>query len=66
MHLKGVNMIAHNRDTMSLDRNNIHYFQLPDALPLDMLLVDGTSNPKVRKKDDIGRGGQGRERGRGI
>jgi small nuclear ribonucleoprotein D1 len=70
-HLKTVKMTARNRDTITLDTlsirgNNIRYFQLPDALPLDTLLVDDAPKPKGRKKDDArGRGrGRGTDRGR--
>lgn len=81
-HLKTVKMTMRNRDPTSLDSlsirgNNIRYFVLPDALPLDTLLVDDAPKPKGRKKDDPrgrgrGRGGpgggggdRGRPRGRG-
>lgn len=73
-HLKTVKMTMRNRDPTSLDSlsirgNNIRYFVLPDALPLDTLLVDDAPKPKGRKKDDVrgrGRGGRGGpERGRG-
>ncbi|KAG1786902.1 Sm-like ribonucleoprotein [Suillus plorans] len=81
-HLKTVKMTARNRDPTSLDSlsirgNNVRYFVLPDALPLDTLLVDDAPKPKGRKKDEgreRGRGrargmdrgrGRGRERGRG-
>jgi len=65
-HLKTVKMTMRNRDPTSLDSlsirgNNIRYFVLPDALPLDTLLVDDAPKPKGRKKDD----GKGRGRGRG-
>ncbi|KAI5118486.1 hypothetical protein M0805_003518 [Coniferiporia weirii] len=72
-HLKTVKMTMRNRDPQSLDSlsirgNNIRYFVLPDALPLDTLLVDDAPKPKGgRKKDDArgrGRGGRGVERGR--
>jgi len=66
-HLKTVKMTMRNRDPTSLDSlsirgNNIRYFVLPDALPLDTLLVDDAPKPKGRKKDDTrgrGRGGRG-------
>ena len=66
-HLKTVKMTMRNRDPTSLDSlsirgNNIRYFVLPDALPLDTLLVDDAPKPKGRKKDDArgrGRGGRG-------
>lgn len=74
-HLKTVKMTMRNRDPTSLDSlsirgNNIRYFVLPDALPLDTLLVDDAPKPKGRKKDDArgrgrGRGGPDRGRGRG-
>ncbi|ESK89410.1 small nuclear ribonucleoprotein sm d1 [Moniliophthora roreri MCA 2997] len=80
-HLKTVKMTTRNRDPVSLDTlsirgNNIRYFVLPDALPLDTLLVDDAPKPKSRKKEDArgrgrgrggdrGRGGGGRGRGRG-
>ncbi|KAH9478799.1 mRNA splicing protein smd1 [Psilocybe cubensis] len=71
-YLKTVKMTTRNRDPVSLDSlsirgNNIRYFILPDALPLDTLLVDDAPKPKGRKKEDIrGRGrGRGGDRGRG-
>ncbi|KAJ8075965.1 Sm snRNP core protein Smd1 [Marasmius sp. AFHP31] len=82
-HLKTVKMTTRNRDPVSLDSlsirgNNIRYFVLPDALPLDTLLVDDAPKPKSKKKDADargrgrgrggdrgGRGGRGRGRGRG-
>ncbi|TFK68360.1 Sm-like ribonucleo protein [Pluteus cervinus] len=65
-HLKTVKLKARNREPSSLDSlsirgNNIRYFVLPDALPLDTLLVDDAPKPKSRKKDDA----RGRGRGRG-
>jgi small nuclear ribonucleoprotein D1 len=75
-YLKTVKMTTRNRDPTSLDSlsirgNNIRYFVLPDALPLDTLLVDDAPKPKGRKKDERrerGRGrvmDRGRSRGRG-
>ncbi|KAF5371614.1 hypothetical protein D9758_003493 [Tetrapyrgos nigripes] len=70
-HLKTVKMTTRNRDPVSLDSlsirgNNIRYFVLPDALPLDTLLVDDAPKPKGRKKDDTrGRGGPRGARGGG-
>ncbi|KAL0575888.1 Sm snRNP core protein Smd1 [Marasmius crinis-equi] len=72
-HLKTVKMTTRNRDPVSLDSlsirgNNIRYFVLPDALPLDTLLVDDAPKPKSRKKDEArgrGRGGRGGDRGGG-
>ncbi|MCO5556079.1 hypothetical protein L7F22_009623 [Adiantum nelumboides] len=85
-HLKTVKMTVKDRDPLSLDTlsirgNNIRYWILPDALPLDMLLVDDAPKPKGGKRRDPatrarglpdrgGRGGgrgapRGRGRGRG-
>ncbi|KAF5375663.1 hypothetical protein D9615_009359 [Tricholomella constricta] len=74
-HLKTVKLTTRNKDVTPLDSlsirgNNIRYFILPDALPLDTLLVDDAPKPKGRKKDDArgrGRGGRGApgDRGRG-
>ncbi|XP_006463177.1 hypothetical protein AGABI2DRAFT_73218, partial [Agaricus bisporus var. bisporus H97] len=73
-HLKTVKMTTRNREPQTLDSlsirgNNIRYFTLPDALPLDTLLVDDAPKPKGRKKEDTrGRGGRGArvmDRGRG-
>src|ERR1700676_4883124 len=66
-HLKTVKMTARNREPTSLDSlsirgNNIRYFVLPDALPLDTLLLDDAPKPKSRKKEDT----RGRGRGRGV
>ncbi|KAF8729837.1 hypothetical protein AX14_005935 [Amanita brunnescens Koide BX004] len=65
-HLKTVKMTARNRDPTTLDAlsirgNNIRYFILPEALPLDTLLVDDAPKPKSKKKDEA----RGRGRGRG-
>jgi len=74
-HLKTVKLNTRNREPISLDSlsirgNNIRYFVLPDALPLDTLLVDDAPKPKAKKKEDVrgrGRGmrGGGMDRGRG-
>ncbi|KZS96856.1 Sm-like ribonucleo protein [Sistotremastrum niveocremeum HHB9708] len=77
-HLKTVKLTTRNTgpfnlDSLSIRGNNIRYFVLPDALPLDTLLVDDAPKPKGgRKKEDPrgrgrGRGGmdRGRSRGRG-
>ena len=70
-HLKTVKLSTRNRDPVSLDTlsirgNNIRYFVLPDALPLDTLLVDDAPKPKsTRKKDDARGRGRGGDRGRG-
>lgn len=70
-HLKTVKMTMRNRDPTTLDSlsirgNTVRYFVLPDALPLDTLLVDDAPKPKGRKKEDArgrGRGGRGADRG---
>ncbi|TRM59475.1 hypothetical protein BD626DRAFT_572751 [Schizophyllum amplum] len=66
-HLKTVKMTTRNRDpthldSLSLRGNTIRYFILPDALPLDTLLVDDAPKPKGKRKEDAARG---RGRGRG-
>ncbi|SHO77932.1 Similar to S.cerevisiae protein SMD1 (Core Sm protein Sm D1) [Malassezia sympodialis ATCC 42132] len=80
-HLKAVKMTVRGSDPVSLDTlsirgNNTRYWILPDALPLDTLLVDDAPRPKGKRKDDAprgradrgrggrGRGGRGRGRGR--
>ncbi|WFD26695.1 Sm snRNP core protein Smd1 [Malassezia nana] len=80
-HLKAVKMTVRGNDPISLDTlsirgNNTRYWILPDALPLDTLLVDDAPRPKGKRKDDAprgradrgrggrGRGGRGRGRGR--
>ncbi|KAG6811178.1 mRNA splicing protein smd1 [Tricholoma furcatifolium] len=74
-HLKTVKLTTRTKEVTALDSlsirgNNIRYFILPDALPLDTLLVDDAPKPKGRKKDDTrgrgrGRGGDRGGRGRG-
>jgi small nuclear ribonucleoprotein D1 len=72
-HLKTVKMTVRGRpavtlDTLSIRGNNIRYWILPDALPLDMLLVDDAPKPKGKRKDPAARGargGVGMDRGRG-
>lgn len=74
-HLKTVKMTVRGRpaltlDTLSIRGNNIRYWILPDALPLDMLLVDDAPKPKGKRKDPAlkqrgGPGGMDRGRGRG-
>ncbi|KAF8210128.1 hypothetical protein K438DRAFT_1809049, partial [Mycena galopus ATCC 62051] len=67
-YLKSVKVTARNRDPTSIDSmsirgNTIRYFVLPDALPLDTLLVDDAPKPKGRKKELEGARGRGRGRG---
>ncbi|KAF3902509.1 hypothetical protein ABW21_db0204286 [Orbilia brochopaga] len=73
--LRTVRMTVRNREPQTLDTINIRgstirYFILPDALPLDTLLIDDSvkAKNKARKegeKDRGGGGGRGRGRGRG-
>lgn len=68
-HLKTVKMTVKDREPLSLDTlsirgNNIRYWILPDALPLDMLLVDDAPKPKGKRKDTSAVRGRGMERGR--
>ncbi|CDR88388.1 probable small nuclear ribonucleoprotein SNRPD1 (C-terminal fragment), partial [Sporisorium scitamineum] len=73
-HLKTVKMTVRGRpavtlDTLSIRGNTIRYWILPDALPLDMLLVDDALKPKGKRKDAAARGARGgaggMDRGRG-
>ena len=71
-HLKTVKMTVRGRpaltlDTLSIRGNNIRYWILPDALPLDMLLVDNAPKPKGKRKEPSarGRGAPAMDRGRG-
>ena len=56
-HLKAVKMTVRGGEPMSLDTlsirgNNTRYWILPDALPLDTLLVDDAPRPKGKRRDD--------------
>uniref|UniRef100_A0A8C9BAU1 Small nuclear ribonucleoprotein Sm D1 n=1 Tax=Phocoena sinus TaxID=42100 RepID=A0A8C9BAU1_PHOSS len=69
-HLKAVKMTLKNREpaqleTLSICRNNIQYFILPDSLPLDTLLVDVEPKVKSKKREAVAGRGRGRGRGRG-
>ncbi|WFD30418.1 Sm snRNP core protein Smd1 [Malassezia sp. CBS 17886] len=71
-YLKAVKLTVRGREPITLDSlsirgNNTRYWILPDALPLDTLLVDDAPRPKGRRKDatPAGRGGRDRGRGRG-
>lgn len=60
-HLKAVKLTVKNRapvqcDSLTVRGNNIRYYILPDALPLENLLVDDTPKTKGKKKD-MARGG---------
>lgn len=71
MHLKNVKLTRKGQNPVSMDHltvrgNNIRYVLLPDALPLDPLLVDDTPKQgKPKEKDAAPHGGRGRGRGRG-
>lgn len=68
-HLKHVRLIAKdsdaplNLDTMSIRGNNIRYYELPESLPLDTLLIDDAPKSKQGKREDVGVRGRGRGRG---
>ncbi|KAJ8329020.1 hypothetical protein BDV3_006313 [Batrachochytrium dendrobatidis] len=69
-HLKTVKMTVKNKDpvhleTLSIRGNTIRYFILPDALPLDTLLIDDRPKLKASKKVGDSKGALGRGRGRG-
>ncbi|KAL4261996.1 Small nuclear ribonucleoprotein SmD1a [Pleurotus pulmonarius] len=62
-HLKTVKLSMRNRDATSLDSlslrgNTIRYFVLPDALPLDTLLVDDAPKPKGGAEGAAEEGGE--------
>lgn len=78
-HLKSVKLVSRGGQPVSLDSlsirgNNIRYFILPDALPLETLLVDDAPKAKSKKREALaaaragrGRGARGaRGRGRGA
>lgn len=71
-HLKNVKLTVRGRepitlDTLSIRGNNTRYWILPDALPLDTLLVDDAPRPKSKRDPNApaarGRGDRGRGRG---
>lgn len=69
-HLKSVKFVTkggvqQSLDSLSIRGNNIRYFILPDALPLETLLVDDTPKAKAKKRDTLARGSRG-GRGRGA
>ena len=70
-HLKAVKLTIKNRDPINVDSitirgNNIRYIILPDALPIDTLLVDDTPRAKAKKREGAAKiSGRGRARGRG-
>ena len=54
-HLEGVRMVSRGKepvllDTLSLRGSSIRWFVLPDALPLQTLLVDDTPNKRKKSK----------------
>ncbi|CAM6005913.1 unnamed protein product [Sphagnum balticum] len=71
-HLRNVKMTVKNRETVNLDSlsirgNNIRYYILPDALPVDTLLIEEPSKRGARgARGGMGRGGpRGAMGGRG-
>lgn len=67
--IRAVKMTVRGQDPISLDTMNIRgstirYFILPDALPLDTLLIDDAPKPKNKARKETDRGGRG-VRGRG-
>ena len=53
-------------ESLSIRGNNIRYFILPDALPLETLLIDDTPKAKAKKREaQMAARGRGRGRGRG-
>ena len=75
-HLKAVKMTVGGSapvalDALSVRGNNIRYVILPDALPLETLLIDDTPKARAKKREQLavrggaGRGQRGRGRGRG-
>ena len=69
-HLKTDKMTVRGREPISLDTlsirgNNTRYWILPDALPLDTLLVDDAPRPKGKRKEANAAPARGRSRGRG-
>ena len=57
-HLKAVKLTIKNKEPISVDSltirgNNIRYFILPDALPIDTLLVDDTPRAKAKKREGL-------------
>jgi len=62
--LTGANPIS--LESLSIRGNNIRYFILPDALPLETLLIDDTPKAKAKKREaQMAARGRGRGRGRG-
>jgi len=57
-HLKTVKLIVKkeivNLESISVRGNNIRYVILPEALPLETLLIDDTPKSKLKKKDARG------------
>eukprot|EP01067_Filipodium_phascolosomae_P007356 Filipodium_phascolosomae@DN5867_c0_g1_i1.p1 len=71
-HLKSVKVTIKHKNPVAMDHltirgNNIRYFILPDALPLDTLLIDDTPKQKPPKEGRATVRGRGRGglRGRG-
>ncbi|EPZ34394.1 Small nuclear ribonucleoprotein Sm D1 [Rozella allomycis CSF55] len=72
-HLRTVKMTVRNKDPVSLEALsirgcNIRYFILPDATPLDPLLIDDLPKIRGKRKQVVAAGTRGaakRARGRG-
>eukprot|EP01066_Platyproteum_vivax_P020328 Platyproteum_vivax@DN8232_c0_g1_i1.p1 len=69
-HLKNVKVTIKHKNPVTMDHltirgNNIRYFLLPDALPLDTLLIDDTPKQKPPKEGKVTGTLRGRGRGRG-
>lgn len=73
VHLKHVKLVQADPETppvvletMQVRGSTIRYFELPDSLPLDTLLIDDAPRAKRHggRRDEVVRGG-GRGRGRG-
>lgn len=69
-HLKAVKMTPAKGNPMAMDSlsirgNNIRYFILPDALPLETMLVNDTPKAKAKKREAAAAAGRAGGRGRG-
>uniref|UniRef100_A0A1I7YYG0 Small nuclear ribonucleoprotein Sm D1 n=1 Tax=Steinernema glaseri TaxID=37863 RepID=A0A1I7YYG0_9BILA len=68
IHLRSVKITTKQQDPTYMDAisirgNNVRYIILPDALPLDTLLLDEEPKKKARRGVGAGRGGRGGARG---
>lgn len=68
-HLKAVKVVPPKGgepmklEALSIRGNNIRYYLLPDALPLETLLIDDTPKSKSKRKEAVAARGRGRGRG---